>query len=212
MDLPGDPAVEAQLGGGGDREAGVVFPAGEVVGLDRVEALASTHRDPRPQRRRKGRVTADVEPALVGEAFVALADHRRGESAGIGPVALPAADVEVTDRPPALAVQRAHICPARREAIDVIDTSVNAGVDLPLQLPLPGGGGRRGLPVANRGHSGKRRRGRRRRYQERRGQDHQDQANWEAVRPRPFLHLAGTTPERSAGNGQKGESAIIAMV
>ena len=32
-------------------EAGLVFPAGEVVGLDRVEALAGAHRDPRPQRR-----------------------------------------------------------------------------------------------------------------------------------------------------------------
>ena len=45
VDLIGDPAVEAQLVGPGDVEAGLVFgfPAGEVVGLDRVEALAGAH-------------------------------------------------------------------------------------------------------------------------------------------------------------------------
>jgi len=39
VDLAGDPAVVAELVGSGEREAGLVFPAVDVVGLDRVKAL-----------------------------------------------------------------------------------------------------------------------------------------------------------------------------
>ena len=79
MDLAGDPAVEAQLVGGGDREAGLVFPAGDVVGLDRVEALAGADVEAPLERLGEAVEAADVEPALVREAFVAAADHRAGE-------------------------------------------------------------------------------------------------------------------------------------
>ena len=40
VDFAGDPAIEAELAASVERKAGFVFVAGDVVGLDRVEALA----------------------------------------------------------------------------------------------------------------------------------------------------------------------------
>jgi hypothetical protein len=97
VDLAGDPAVEAELVLAGDREAGAVFPAGDVVRLDRVESLAGAEVEAVLQRLRKEAKTTDVEPALVREAFVSTTDDRLGELLRVRPVGLPTADVEVAD-------------------------------------------------------------------------------------------------------------------
>ena len=84
VDLRGDPAVEAELVGRGEREAGVVFVAGDVVGLDRVEALARADVEAASEVGASSVEAADVEPALVGEALVALALHRLGKRPASG--------------------------------------------------------------------------------------------------------------------------------
>ena len=80
MDFAGDPAVEAKLVAGAEREAGLVFVAGDVVGLDRVEALAPAEVEAVAEDRRQQVDAADVEPALVGIAFVDAAEDRLWES------------------------------------------------------------------------------------------------------------------------------------
>jgi hypothetical protein len=149
VDLARDPAVEVQLLTPGDPEAGVVFgfPAGDVVGLDGVEVLAGADAEPPPQRPLEPVEVGDVEPSLVGEAFVAAADDRSRELAAVGSVALPAADVEVADDPGALAVEEGN-CPLRCfEAVDVVDAGPDRRVDAALQLPLPRLRRRPGMPA-----------------------------------------------------------------
>src|ERR1700742_3678111 len=109
VDLVGDPAVVAELIGAGEREAGVVFPAGDVVGLDRVEALLRAEIEPLVHDRREAVEVTDVEPTLVRKAFVALAQDRFREPRGVGPVFLPAADVDITDRLGTVTVDRADV-------------------------------------------------------------------------------------------------------
>jgi hypothetical protein len=147
VDFASDPAVEAELVAGGEREPGLVLVAGEVVRLDPVEPLAPAAVDAAAEDRRQQVDAADVEPALVGVALVGATENGLREASRIGPVALPGADVEVADRPPALAVQPGDGSGPDFEAVDLEDARIDGEVDLPLQLPLPWGGGRLRMPA-----------------------------------------------------------------
>jgi len=148
VNLLGDPAVEAQLVLPRQREAGVVGVTVDVVRLDRVEALAGAAVEAVVEDRRQDPDPADVEPAFLWVPLVALALDRLRETAGVGPVALPAADVEVADGPAALPVKLADDLSADVEAVDLVDQRGNRRVDPPLKLPLPGCGRRPRLPAA----------------------------------------------------------------
>jgi hypothetical protein len=121
VNLLGDPAVEAKLVFPGQREAGVVGVAVDVVRFDRVEALARAAVEAVVEDRRQDPDPADVEPALLRVPLVAPALDRLRETAGVGPVALPAADVEVADGPAALPVKLADDLSADVEAVDLVD-------------------------------------------------------------------------------------------
>jgi hypothetical protein len=151
VDFAGYPAVESQLVGGGEREPGLVFVAGDVVGLDRVEPLVPAAVEAAAEDRRKQVDAADVEPALIRVAGVGAAEDGLGEATGVRPVVLPGADVEVTDRPPPLAVQRRDGLGGDFEAVDLVDPGLDREVDLALQLPLPGGGRRLRVPAGGGG-------------------------------------------------------------
>ena len=113
----------------GDREAGLVFvPAGEVVGLDRVEALARAHRDPRfAAAPAKQPEAADVEPALVREAFVAVADHRPREAGRRRAGSSPSCRRRGSRSPCGRWRCSARTVGLRRfEAVDVVDRGVDA--------------------------------------------------------------------------------------
>src|SRR6185312_9811154 len=96
---------------------------------------------------------------------------------GVGPVFLPAADVEVTDRLVAMTVDRAHVAERRFEAVDVVDRGPRGELELALQLPLPGRGPGRWTPVALGREAADRARRRGEGEQGRRGgQDRQERA------------------------------------
>ena len=135
-----------------EREAGLVFVAGDVVGLDRVEALArAASRTAVAQDRRRSRGTGGCRASARRASLRSAGRAPRGEAARVRPPALPGADVEVADDLAAAAVQLgAPSPPAFRSRRRRRRGTSRRGVDLALQLPLPRLRRRPRLPVGRR--------------------------------------------------------------
>ena len=152
MGLRGEELVVVQLRGRGEREAGTVGVAVDVVRIDRVAPLADrqVHAGAHHGAHAGG---ARVQPALARPAVQRIAERSGGELPGVGAPVLERAGAEVADHLASSGAKRGDRRGAGVEEIDVVGARGHRRVERSLQLDLPGSSRPR-LPARGRARCG----------------------------------------------------------